>query len=189
MRTFAAIIICTMGLNSCAILQTQDDSHIYRQNQEKKLATAVRLQNEGKLSAAVEFLMGLCKERGVYGVTDEALFRLSLLYLGNGLESDKESLQLAQQSIERLRKEYPTSSWTVMAAPVADLLTTTAELRRQNQNLKNQNQTFSKENQTFSKENQALTKENQSLTKETQELRETIEKLKRLDLELEQKRK
>jgi hypothetical protein len=187
MRKFAAIIICTMGLNACAILQKQDDSHIYRQNQEKKLATAVKLQNEGKLSAAVEFLMGLCKERGVYGVTDEALFRLSLLYLGNGLESDKESLQLAQESIERLRKEYPSSSWSVMVAPVADLLTTTAELRRQNQNLKNQN--LKNQNQTFSKENQALTKENQALTKETQELRETIEKLKRLDLELEQKRK
>jgi hypothetical protein len=181
MRKFAAIIICTMGLNACAIMQKQeimqkqDDSLIFRQNQEKKLARAVTLQNEGKLSAAVELLMGLCKERGVSGVTDEALFRISLLYLGNGLESDKESLQMAQQSIERLRKEYPSSYWSVMASPVADLLTTTSELRRQNQNLKNQNQT--------------LSRDNQAITKEAQELRQTIEKLKRLDLELEQKRK
>jgi hypothetical protein len=171
-----------MGLNACAIMQKQeimqkkqDDSLVFRQNQEKKLAAAVKLQHEGKLSAAVESLIQLCKERGVYGVTDEALFRLSLLYLGNGLESDKESLQMAQESIERLRKEYPSSSWSAMVSPVADLLTTTAELRLKNQNLKNQNQT--------------LTKDNQSLTKDAQELRQTIEKLKRLDLELEQKRK
>jgi predicted RNase H-like nuclease (RuvC/YqgF family) len=175
MRKFAAIIICIMGLNACAILQKQDESLTFSQYQEKKLAAAVKLQNEGKLSAAVESLIRLSKERGVSGVTDEALFRLTLLYLGNGLENDKESLQMAQESTERLRKEYPSSSWSAMVSPVSDLLTTMAELRRQNQNLKNQNQTFSKENQ--------------ALTKETQELRETIEKLKRLDLELEQKRK
>jgi predicted RNase H-like nuclease (RuvC/YqgF family) len=109
------------------------------------------------------------------GVTDEALFRLTLLYLGNGLDNDKDLLQLAQQNIGRLRKEYPSSSWTGMVAPVADLLTTVAELRRQNQNCKTQNQ--------------GLSRENQSLSKETQELRQNIEKLKRLDLELEQKRK
>ena len=182
MRKFAAILICTMGLNACTVMPKPDESLIFRQNQEKKLAAAVKLQNEGKLSAAVESLMQLCKERGVSGVTDEALFRLSLLYLVNGLESDRESLQMAQASIERLHREYPSSSWNAMVSPVADLLITTAELRRQNQNLKSQNQ-------TLTKDNQLITKENQSLAKEIQELREAIEKLKRLDLELEQKRK
>jgi cell division protein FtsB len=82
---------------------------------------------------------------------------------------------MAQQSIERLRKEYPSSSWTGMAAPLAELLTATTELRRQNRTLKNQNQ--------------SLSRENQSLSKEAQELRQNIEKLKRLDLELEQRNK
>jgi hypothetical protein len=159
-----------------------DESLSYRQNQGKKLAAAIKLQNEGKLSSAVEALIALCAERGVPGVTDEALFRLTLLYLGSGLENDKDSLQLAQQNIERLRKDYPSSSWTGMVGPVAELLITAAELRRQNQSCKAQNQ-------TLSKENQSLSKETQSLSKETQELRQNIEKLKRLDLELEQKRK
>jgi hypothetical protein len=116
------------------------------------------------------------------GVTDEALFRLSLLYLGNGLVNDREFIQLAQLNIDRLRKEYPSSPWTGMARPVQELLDDVVELRRQNQNTKNQNQ-------TLSKENQGLTKENQTLSKENQELKENIEKLKRLDLELEQKRR
>lgn len=175
MSKLLVIILCVLGLNACAAMHSMDDSLFYRQNQEKKLAAAIKLQNEGKLSSAAEALSALCAERGAPGVTDESLFRLTLLYLGNGLENDKDSLQLAQQNIERLRKEFPSSSWTGMVGPVAELLTTAAELRRQNQNCKTQNQ--------------ALSRENQSLSKETQELRQNIEKLKRLDLELEQKRK
>lgn len=175
MKKFLVIILCALGLNACAVLHSLDSRDLYRQNQEKKLAAAIKLQNKGKISAAVEALISLSEERGVPGVTDEALFRLTLLYLGSGLESDKDSLQLAQQNIERLRKEYPKSSWTGMVAPVSELLTTAAEMRRQHQNCKTQNQ--------------ALSRENQSLSKESQELRQNIEKLKRLDLELEQKRK
>jgi len=181
MRKLATIMLFALGLNGCATLKMGDNQHIFRHNQEKKLAAAVKLQKEGKLSSAVESLKALCAERGVPGVTDEALFRLSMLYLINGLDNDKEFLQLAQHYIQRLRKEYTYSSWAGMAAPVAELLSTTAELRRQMQNIKNQNQ-------TLSKENQSLSKENQSLSKETQELRLSIEKLKHLDLELEQKR-
>ncbi|HEX2768423.1 MAG TPA: hypothetical protein VHN12_04005 [Geobacteraceae bacterium] len=189
MKKLATVIVCTLVLNACAILQTGDDRTNFHQDQGKKLAMAIKLQNEGKLTAALELLIALCAERRAAGVTDEALFRLSLLYLGNVQDNDKESLQLAQQTIERLRKEYPYSSWASMAAPVAELLTTTAEQRRQNQNLKNQNQSLTKENQSLTRENQSLAKENQSLSKETQELHQNIEKLKRLDLELEQKRK
>ena len=180
MRKLATIIIFALGLNACATLNIGDNQYIFRHNQEKKLAAAVKLQKEGKLSAAVESLRALCAERGVPGVTDEALFRLSMLYLINSQDNDKEFIHLAQHNIERLRKEYTYSSWAGMATPVAELLSTAAELRRQILNSKNQNQ-------TLSKENQSLSKENQSLSKETQELRQNIEKLKRLDLELEQK--
>jgi hypothetical protein len=189
MKKLLAIILCFLGLNACATLHSLDTSQIYRQNQTKKLAVAIKLQNGGKITAAVEVLIAICAERGVPGITDEALFRLSLLYLSKGQDIDSDSLQLAQQSIERLRKEYPSSSWTGMIAPVARLLTTTAELRLQSQNWKTQNQTLSRENLTLSRENQAYFRENQALSKETQELRQTIEKLKRLDLELEQERK
>jgi hypothetical protein len=181
MRKLASVILFALGLNACATLNIGDNQYIFRHNQEKKLAAAVKLQKEGKLSAAVDSLRALCAERGVPGVTDEALFRLSMLYLIDGLDNDKEFMQLAQHYNERLRKEYTYSSWAGMAAPVAELLSTTAELRRQMHNTRNQNQ-------TLSRENQSLSKENQSLAKETQELRQSIEKLKRLDLELEQKR-
>jgi hypothetical protein len=173
MRKLAAVILFALGLNACATMKVGDSQYIFRHNQEKKLAAAVKLQKEGKLSAAVESLKAICAERGVPGVTDEALYRLGMLYLINGLDNDREFMQLAQHYIDRLRKEYTYSSWAGMSTPVDELISTTAELRRQMQNIKNQNQT--------------LSRENQSLAKETQELRQSIEKLKRLDLELEQK--
>jgi hypothetical protein len=166
MRKFLPVMAFALGLNACATTHTDDSGILYRYAQERKLAAAIELQKEGNVSSAVKSLAALCSEPTVPGVTDEALFRLSLLYLKSGPGNDKGPTQLAHQSIERLRKEFPSSSWTGMAAPVEELLTATAELRRQSRTLKNQNQSLSRENQ---------------------ELRQTIEKLKRLDLELEQK--
>jgi hypothetical protein len=181
MRKLAIIILCTMGLNACASLNLGDMNVVYRHNQQQKLDAAIALQKAGKISSAVESFKALCAERGLQGITDEALFRLSILYLDNGLDNDREFIQLAQQNMDRLKKEYPASSWTAMAEPISVLLSNIAELRRQNLNSKNQNQALSKENQALSKENQALSKENQ-------ELKESIEKLKRLDVELDKKR-
>ncbi len=175
MKKVLTIILCTLGLNACTAFHPLDSSSLYRQNQEKKLAAAIKLQKAGKTSATIDALISLCGERGVAGVTDEALFRLSLLYLVNGPESDKMSLQLAQQGFVRLQKEYPSSPWTGMAAPVSEFVSTMTELRRQNQNCRSQNQ--------------ALSRETQAISRENQELRQNIEKLKRLDLELEQKHK
>ncbi len=175
MKKFLAIVLCVAGLSGCATLKSMDENLFYRQNQESKLAAAVKLQTDGRLAAATDAFISLCAERPLAGVTDEALFRLSLLYLGSGLENDRETAQLAYKSLERLRKEFPTSPWTGMAAPVTELLNNTGELRRQNQSCKSQNQ--------------SLARENQALSKEAQELRQSIEKLKQLDLELEQKRK
>lgn len=158
MRKIVPVIALALGLNACATTRGGEGDIFTRYSQGKRLAEAVELQKQGKISAAMKKLTALCAEQGRAGITDEALFRLSLLSLRSSHEN---SQQLAQQSLERLRKEYPASPWTAMAAPVTELL-------RQNRTLRNQNQ---------------------SLAKESQELRENIEKLKRLDLELERKSK
>ena len=53
MKRLLALIICVVGLNACATMQSPN----YRQIQERKLAAAVRLQKEGKTSAAMESLI------------------------------------------------------------------------------------------------------------------------------------
>jgi hypothetical protein len=165
MKRILPIIACTLGLNACAAMGKVSGDASSRHAQQRKLVAAVELQKEGKVASAAESLATLVTQQDVPGVTDEALFRLTLLYLRNDVAKTKGTVP-AQQCIERLRREYPASPWTAMASPLAELLTTTAELRQQNRTLKNQNQ---------------------SLAKDNEELRQSIEKLKRLDLELERK--
>jgi outer membrane protein assembly factor BamD (BamD/ComL family) len=64
----------------------------------------------------------------------------------------------ALRLIERLAKEYPESQWTPLAAPVADLVN----------------------------RNQSLNRENQSLTRDNRTLKQNIQKIKDLELQLEQ---
>lgn len=166
MKKMASILALTMCMSACSTLHKGSSGIDYFSAQEKKLYAAIQLQKAGRTSAAAETLTALCAERGIPGITDEALFRLSLLTLKGNTGNGRDNLQPAQQVLERLRREYPYSSWTVMAAPVAEMLATTTELRRQNRGLKNQNQVLFRENQ---------------------ELKDNIEKLKRLDLEIERK--
>ncbi len=109
------------------------------------------------------------------GITDQALFRLSLIHLHSGL--DKENIDQARKRLEELQRDYPKSPWTQMAAPLIELL------QRLNRDLRIFNQALIKE----SKEIQSLRGVNSTLVKENKELRQTIEKLKHLDLELDNK--
>lgn len=97
------------------------------------------------------------------GVTDQALFQLSMQHLQS---NSREGYVKAHQLLNRLNKDYPGSNWNSLGQPVVELLDTVAEQRRQISTLKNQNQALSKENK---------------------ELHQTIERLKSLDLELEKK--
>ena len=128
---------------------------------ERKLAKAVILLEQGKTVAARDLLAILCAEPGVPRITDEALFRLSVLRLGTVY--DKNDTLQARHDLERLKKEYPASSWAHLAESLLDYLTTADDLRQQNK--KNKDQNF-------------------SIIKENNELRQSIEKLKNLELEM-----
>lgn len=154
------IMILTMALvtGGCATL-SRPGGILYQSGQKKKLARAVMLLETGKTSAAAEVLAALAAEPAVPGVTDEALFRLGLLRLATGQ---------AQKDLERLKKEYPSSSWAPLASQLIEILTLTDDLRQQNRKMKEQTL---------------------SLTKENKELRDSIEKLKELELELGKRKK
>jgi hypothetical protein len=175
------LAIAMFALIGCAALNRESGGFFQRLNQERNLAKAVKLLGEGNETEASGLLAEITSAKGIAGVTDEALFRLSLMHLRPGME--KNELEQSQKILERLRKEYPASSWTRMAWPLMEFLTSVEELRRQNRNLKILNLSLNKEN----KELQSLKSLNLSLTRENKELRQSIELLKHLDLELEQK--
>jgi len=160
MKKHILIITAALALSGCTTL-TRPGGAFYPSAQENKLDRAVTLLKQGKTSAAEGLLSAICAGPGVAGVTDAALFRLSLLQLGSGQE--KNGVIQALHNLERLQKEYPASSWTPLAAGLTGLLASADEARQQNRKLKELNL---------------------SLTKENKELRQSIDQLKALELEL-----
>ena len=160
MKKYILIIATALALSGCATL-TRPGGAFYSSAQENKLDRAVTLLKQGKTSAAEGLLSAICSGPGVAGVTDEALFRLSLLHLGSGQE--KNGATQALHNLERLRKEYPNSPWAPIAASMTEFLASADDLRQQGKKLKELNL---------------------SLTKENKELRQSIDQLKTLELEL-----
>ena len=172
MKKYCLVLAIAVALNGCAELQkkqgglasgNKEVNHMPYKSQALKLESAKRLISQNKVSAATEMLVGICSAKGVPGITDEAMFRLALLYLGTG-QGRAEIIQ-SQQMLEKLQKEYPSSSWKTHAASLTELIAT---LNRKIRNLKG---------------------ENVSLSKENRELRLNIEKLNVLDVEQELKDK
>ncbi|HEY6873311.1 MAG TPA: lipoprotein [Geobacteraceae bacterium] len=160
MKKHILIITAALAVSGCAGL-TRPGGAFYPSAQENKLDRAVTLLQQGKTSAAEGLLSAICAGPKVAGVTDEALFRLSLLQLGSGKERNGGAQAL--HNLERLKREYPASSWTPLAAGLTDLLASADDVRQQNRKLKELNL---------------------SLTKENKELHQSIDKLKNLEMEL-----
>jgi len=172
MKKYCLVLAMTVALSGCAEVQKKQGSlasgnrevkQAYYKAQALKLESAKRLISENRISAATEILLSICSAKGVSGVTDEAMFRLALLYLGTG-QGRSEIIQ-SQQILEKLQREFPSSSWKPHAASLTELIAT---LNRKIRSLKG---------------------ENVSLSKENRELRLNIEKLKIIDVEQELKDK
>ncbi len=184
----------TLGMTGCATAKN-GVGFFSRMEQKKKLSSAVELIELGNVDEATRLLTEICDGNMIIpGITDEALFRLSLIYLRPG--SEKESFSSAYNRLDRLQKEYPSSSWARISWPLMEFLESFDELRRTNKNLKNNNQTLTKENKELHQNvkdlNQIVKEQNQTVKEQNQtvkDLNQSIERLKHLDLELEHKTK
>ena len=134
--------------------------------QERSLTGALDQLRDGKEQQARALLEKVVDGAPVAGVTDEALFRLSLLCLK---EDGGKGLLRAQSLLERLADKYPDSLWTKQSAPLLLHLAEARVLRNRQRELK------------------SLREHNLSLSRDNRELRQNLEQLKQLDLELEQR--
>ena len=134
--------------------------------QERRFAGALQYLMQGNEQEAEGLLEQVVAGRTLPGVTDEALFQLALLHLRE--EGEKGDAH-AQAELTRLKKEFPRSIWTRQAAPLTAYLAGVGALRESQRELK------------------TVRERNQSLIRDNKELRQSLERLKDLDLELEQK--
>ena len=136
------------------------------QEQRQLLASAVDRLGQGNETDARDLLERVVAAAPQQGVTDEALFRLSLLLIDDTLENGTgRSLSLLTQ----LAKDYPNSAWSAQAVSVRTLLQKYDKLQERNRTLK------------------SLKDQNLSLSRSNKELRQSLERLKSLDIDLEQK--
>lgn len=134
--------------------------------EERNFAGALQYLRSGNEAAARDLFERTVEAPPLMGVTDEALFRLALLNLR---EEGGKSEQRARVLLNRLIREFPASIWARQASPLAAHLQEVSTLRGVQRELKN------------------LRNQNLSLSQDNKELRQSIERLKQLDMELEQK--
>jgi len=177
MRRLIALYILLAGLSGCATTWSLDPNV---REQQQKLTEAKKLLERNKTADAKRILSEIATKPAVAEVTDEVIFRLALLNLEAGQQ--RFATAKAGKTLDTVLSKFNSSSWTPHAISLKGLLDDyeivvqeKAELDRSVRNLKNANA--------------ALTNANASLTKENTDLRQDMEKLKKLDLELEMKKK
>lgn len=163
MKRITLLTLLILSLIGCSTFKEMQSSLVNNYSASQKLSSALQALDQGKSAAAISILEGIITEPGVNGVTDEALFRLSVLKLSY---EDNDGTLPSVRYLERLRYVYPGSSWAQQAKPLLELLKGVAEIKKQNRNLKILNI---------------------SLTKDNKEMHQNIEKLKNLDIQLERK--
>lgn len=136
-------------------------------DQERHFARALEFLRTGNEQAARDLLERVIKAPSRKGVTDEALFRLSVLYLRD--DGSNKGTVRALELLERLKNEFPRSLWTQQAAPLGVYLAGVKTLRDRR------------------REVNTLKELNLSLSRDNREMRQSMERLKSLDLELELK--
>lgn len=134
--------------------------------EERNFAFALQYLRSGNETAARDLFERTVDAPPLIGVTDEALFRLALLNLRD--EGGKGEPR-ARALLNRLIHEFPASIWARQASPLVAHLQDVLTLRGVQREFKN------------------LRNQNLSLSHDNKELRQSIERLKQLDMELEQK--
>jgi len=170
-----AALVAVLCLAGCGVFKnsvtssvtiTDREHPVTSHGQERSFAGALEYLRSGKELGARELLERVVEAPPVKGITDEAFFRLALLNLRD--EGEKGSAR-AKNLLDRLALEFPKSIWTRQAAPLAFYLEGIKSLRDKQREMK------------------TLRDLNLSLNRDNRDLRQTLEKLKNLDLELEQK--
>jgi hypothetical protein len=180
MKKLVVVLILAAIGTGCATTKPMSHQSPGHRNGPGSIAQAVEMLRVGDTAAASRILNAICSGSPTPGVTDEALFRLALLSLKP--TPDRPAARQGRLLLKRLRREYPGSPWTTQAAPLVQLINAADELRRQNRVLQKSEST-----EELKRQNRSLKGANDELTRQINELNQNLEKLKHLDLELEQK--
>lgn len=167
-------------------------------HQELSFAMAMQSLKSGKEREAQTLLEEVIAGKPLPGMTDEALFRLAVLHLGD--EEGNGDTQ-TRALLAQLQQEYPDGNWSRQATPLITYLDELGDLRNardvlnsrwvqsqsQLRDSKHEAKTLQERNLSLVRDNKELQKRLDQLQKRLDQLQKDLNRLKDLDLELEQK--
>jgi hypothetical protein len=160
------VVVLVQLIAGCVGFDGRKPGFLTFSEQERSLRKAQDLLHSGNERQARELLEKVIIGVPTAGVSDEALFRLSLLILNDdGVKGSQRSHLLLKQ----LADKYPDSLWAIQSAPLLQHLEEYRDLRNRGRELR------------------TLRELNLSLSRDNKEMRQNLERLKQLDLELEQR--
>lgn len=178
---YILMLLTALLISGCVTLEQIKKS---RTEQEQYLTKGMQLLQDGNVNQARNQLERVVAAAPQANVTEEALFRLALLNINNeAAKGPSRTLEL----LERLKKEYPYSSWTHLSAPLLVYIPATRisyeKEREQNIILQRENRELRQSNERLKNLDIEMDKKN----KENRELNQSIERLKNLDMEMDKK--
>jgi hypothetical protein len=167
-------------------------------HEERCFAKALLSLKEGNERDAQTLLEEVIAGKPLPGMTDEAFFRLAVLHLG---DEDGNGDTQTRDLLARLQKEYPDSNWIRQATPLISYLDEVDVLRKAREVLnarwaQSQSQlresnhevkTLQERNLSLARGNKELQERNHSLLRDNKDLQKRLDRLKDLDIEIEQK--
>ena len=201
--TLSLLLLAALG-EGCSMIRV-DKQHPAVQavqaalgHEERCFTGALQSLKEGNERVAQTLLEEVIFGIPLPGKTDEALFRLAVLHLG---DEDGNGDTQTRALLARLQKEYPDSNWTQQATPLITYLDEVDDLRNAREVLntrwvQSQSQlresnhevkTLKERNLSLVRGNKELQERNHSLVRDNKELQNRLDRLKDLDLDIEQK--
>jgi hypothetical protein len=160
-------------------------------HEERCFAGALQSLRAGKERDAHILLEEVIAGKPLPGLTDEALFRLAVLHLG---DEDATGDTRTHALLARLQKEYPDSTWTRQATPLITYLDEVDGLRNARMVLNtrwiqslSQLRESKHEVKTLQERSLSLVRDNKELQKRLDQLQKRLNRLEDLDLELDRK--
>ncbi|MGD0585524.1 MAG: hypothetical protein ABSA86_07070 [Oryzomonas sp.] len=184
--TLSLLLLATLG-EGCSTIRVDKQPPAVQAapgHEESCFTGALQSLKAGNEREAQTLLEEVITGKPLPGMTDEALFRLAVLHLG---DEDGNGDTQTHALLARLQKDYPDSNWTQQATPLITYLDEVVDLRKARDVLNTrwvQSQTQLRESKH---EVKTLQERNHSLVRDNKELQKSLNRLKDLDLELEQK--
>jgi tetratricopeptide (TPR) repeat protein len=183
-----AVLTCLLLSNCAALDRSPLVQKLVPQDEPRQhLIRAQKLLAQGDYETALEENQEALSLSANSAPGDEALYNMALIYAhpGNPKKNNVKSIA----TFKRLAKEYPKSAWTEQGKVWTHLIQESENAKRAATTVSRENDKLKQENDKLRHENDKIKPENDKLKQENDKLKRMIEESRKVDLEIEEKKR